>query len=87
MQVWPGITVFRDFTDINKSLPYWIKYIKYFYEEEGIKVDGLWIVSANTVISNNNALQKIKKRNIEQSMIIFPFRMLTQFLHSYYVDE
>jgi hypothetical protein len=47
---------------INKSLPYWIKYIKYFYEEEGIKVDGLWIVSANTVISNNNALQKIKKK-------------------------
>lgn len=86
MQVWPGITVFPDFTDINKSLPYWIKYIKYFYEEEGIKVDGLWIVSVNTVISNNNTLQNIKRRNIEQSMIIFPFRMLTQ-LHSYYVDE
>lgn len=69
MQVWPGITVFPDFTDINKSLPYWIKYIKYFYEEEGIKVDGLWIVSANTVISNNNNAHYKKLKEETQNKV------------------
>ncbi|XP_052104332.1 sucrase-isomaltase, intestinal-like [Mytilus californianus] len=41
-KVWPGLTAFPDFSHTNAT-DYWIKYIKYFNDIEGVKVDGLWI--------------------------------------------
>ncbi|CAC5405509.1 Probable maltase-glucoamylase 2,Alpha-glucosidase,Sucrase-isomaltase, intestinal,Lysosomal alpha-glucosidase,Probable alpha-glucosidase Os06g0675700,Maltase-glucoamylase, intestinal [Mytilus coruscus] len=41
-KVWPGLTAFPDFSHTNAT-DYWIKYIKYFYDTERVKVDGLWI--------------------------------------------
>ncbi|XP_063430632.1 sucrase-isomaltase, intestinal-like [Mytilus trossulus] len=41
-EVWPGLTAFPDFSHTNAT-DFWIKYIKYFNDTEGVKVDGLWI--------------------------------------------
>ncbi|CAG2241815.1 MGAM [Mytilus edulis] len=41
-EVWPGLTAFPDFSHTNAT-DYWIKYIKYFYDTERVKIDGLWI--------------------------------------------
>ncbi|KAK3095309.1 hypothetical protein FSP39_013062 [Pinctada imbricata] len=42
-KVWPGLTVFPDFTHPNASA-FWTQWIRYFLTTENVKVDGLWIV-------------------------------------------
>ncbi|XP_064598977.1 sucrase-isomaltase, intestinal-like [Liolophura sinensis] len=41
-KVWPGLTVFPDFTN-EKTADWWRKWIQYFYYKENVKFDGLWI--------------------------------------------
>ncbi|XP_062576597.1 sucrase-isomaltase, intestinal-like [Saccostrea cucullata] len=42
-KVWPGLTVFPDFTNVNKTTEFWKTWINYFMKNESIPVDGLWI--------------------------------------------
>lgn len=42
-QVWPGLTVFPDFTNPN-CIDWWADECNIFYQE--VKYDGLWIVSS-----------------------------------------
>ncbi|KAL5004590.1 hypothetical protein ScPMuIL_018046 [Solemya velum] len=41
--VWPGETVFPDFSNFNTTVPYWQKWINFFRKEEGVEIDGLWV--------------------------------------------
>lgn len=61
LQVWPGRVVFPDFTNEAKTLPWFKSSVNYFRDVEGIKVDGLWVVSAlETDIQVKYIYMKIK---------------------------
>lgn len=44
-KVWPGQSVFPDFTNVDKITDFWARWIKFFVKNESIPADGLWIVS------------------------------------------
>lgn len=50
VQVWPGLTVFPDFTNLKNTTEFWKYWIRYFMQNETIHADGLWIVSQLSVL-------------------------------------
>nr|XP_022286839.1 maltase-glucoamylase, intestinal-like [Crassostrea virginica] len=42
-KVWPGQSVFPDFTNVAKMTDFWARWIDFFVKNESVSVDGLWI--------------------------------------------
>ena len=42
-EVWPGPTLFPDFTNMNATEPWWTDECRRFLDDEGVQYDALWI--------------------------------------------